>query len=330
MTHLSHNKEYSARVVVFLVYPDMGLLHMITPLTAFWLAGRLMGDVGFDGYDLVAATPSGGQVRTAEGVAIDTTAISELNCACIDTLIIPGRATNDRLFSGLDALVAQIPSVSKRARRVAVTCSAAGLLARAGLVPTDLSSLCDASPHASRITGNAVRPGISIHEDNIWISEGSCPGMNLALALIEHDCGRDIALKVSQEIQVFVNCVEAQTKPGDSWHRHAHHWGRFERLRVWLSDNLHRDDLNIEAMAARMTMSPRNLFRTFKDQFEKTPTAAVNILRVDKARQLLGNAEIPMSHVAQICGFGSVRKMRLIFINTIKISPREYRRLFAE
>ncbi|MNU38682.1 HTH-type transcriptional activator RhaS [compost metagenome] len=328
MSHLAHNNANAPRVIVFLGYPDMGLLHVVTPLTAFWLAGRLMIDAGFEGYDLMTATPSGGLVRTAEGIAINTTAFSELK-SNIDTLIIPGRYHGGKLFSGCDALVAQIPSVSKRARRIAATSGAADLLVRAGVVPTEPYNFCNSSI-PSCLDDNGMRAGISLLEENIWVSDGTCPDMDMALALIAQDCGRAIALKVSQQIQVFVNRSDEQSDIGDFRYLHPHKWGRFERMRAWLDDNLHRDDLNIEAMAARMAMSPRNLFREFKAQFGRTPTAIVTMLRVNKARQLLGDRKIAMINVAQKCGFGSVRKMRTIFQSKLKMSPKEYRRLFSE
>jgi len=103
----------------------------------------------------------------------------------------------------------------------------------------------------------------------------------------------------------------------------------FDELNRWIVGNLARADLDVEALAARAGMSPRNFARVYKERTGRTPARAVQVFRVEAARRLLENTDGPVDRIAQRCGFGDEERMRVTFQRHLGVAPRDYRRRFA-
>ncbi|MCL8302210.1 hypothetical protein [Pseudomonas mosselii] len=61
-----------SRTLLFLAYPQMGLLDLTGAQTVFWAATKARAARGLPGYRLVTASLEGGLVPTAEGLAVGT------------------------------------------------------------------------------------------------------------------------------------------------------------------------------------------------------------------------------------------------------------------
>jgi transcriptional regulator GlxA family with amidase domain len=59
-----------------------------------------------------------------------------------------------------------------------------------------------------------------------------------------------------------------------------------------------------------------------------TPAVYVEVLRVERARQLLEEARDPVELVSAHCGFGTPETMRRAFARRVGASPAEYRSRF--
>lgn len=81
------------RTVVFLAYPQMGLLDLTGAQTVFWAATKAMTERGLPGYAMHTASLAGGLMQSAEGLVVDTRALHELDGTLIDTLIVPVHRT---------------------------------------------------------------------------------------------------------------------------------------------------------------------------------------------------------------------------------------------
>ncbi|MET5116294.1 helix-turn-helix domain-containing protein, partial [Burkholderia pseudomallei] len=57
---------------------------------------------------------------------------------------------------------------------------------------------------------------------------------------------------------------------------------------------------------------------------------AVERIRVETARKLLGETELPVKQIAQGCGFGSVATLRRSFAHACDTSLHEYRERFRQ
>jgi AraC family transcriptional activator FtrA len=88
------------------------------------------------------------------------------------------------------------------------------------------------------------------------------------------------------------------------------------------------DDLSVDALAARVAMSPRTFIRHFIAATGTTPAAWVREQRVRRAEQLLERSDTTISSVARRSGFGSVDTLRRQFRRVRGVGPEAYREAF--
>src|SRR5882724_5572997 len=228
-----------------------------------------------------------------------------------------------------DALIGWIKARSKAARRIASVCSGAFLLATAGLLDgrravTHWRRCCE---FARRFPAVRLEPDpIFIRDGNIWTSAGVTAGIDLALALVEEDLGRAVALAVARHLVVFLK------RPGGQAQFSAtlalqHGDARFERLHAWMAENLRRD-LSIASLADAAGMSERSFVRHYRQATGRTPARAVEQVRAEAARHLLELGR-PVKRVAAHCGYGSEETMRRSFLRLLGATPQAYRERFS-
>ena len=161
----------------------------------------------------------------------------------------------------------------------------------------------------------------------MWTSAGVTAGIDLALALLEEDAGRDAALAVARQLVVFVQRPGGQAQFSAQLSHPPAERPTLRELQASLPDHLH-EDLSIEALAERAFMSPRNFARAFRAEVGLTPAAYVGGLRLERARLELESADVPVEEVARRCGFGTVETMRRTFRRRLHTSPSEHRDRF--
>jgi transcriptional regulator GlxA family with amidase domain len=86
-----------------------------------------------------------------------------------------------------------------------------------------------------------------------------------------------------------------------------------------------QNDLNIETLAEKVAMSPRNFSRIFTNEFGMTAAQFVERLRVDTARRLLVESDQSLEQVAERVGFGSVDTMNRAFRRQARELPSTLR-----
>lgn len=319
------------KLVVFVAFPQMGLLDLTGAQTVFWAASRYMEERGLPPYDRHTISLNGGLVSSAEGVVLETRPLSDFASAEIDTIIVPGSPHIVEVLEESATLALWLQKRHVKVRRIASVCSGAFLLAQAGLLEDKraathwamLDLLHERYP-SIRIDGDAI----FVKEGSIWTSAGVTAGIDLALALVEEDCGRDIAMKVARELVVYMKrsggqsqfSALLQSQSGDT---------SFDELHQWVVNNLHIKDLTIDAISARACMSPRNFARVYKQKTGRTPAKAIEIFRLEAARRLLEDTSHSILEIANRCGFGDEERMRITFHRNLDVSPSEYRKRFS-
>lgn len=217
-----------------------------------------------------------------------------------------------------------------QARRHGSVCTGAFLLGNAGLlgghrVATHwqyAALLAERFPDA-KVEGDRI----FVRDGNLVTSAGSSAAIDLGLALVEEDLGRDVALYVARRLVVFLK------RPGDqsqfSVHLAAQSTARSRLFDVqkYILNHL-TADLSINALARIAAMSPRNFTRVFTHEVGVSPSDYVNLTRIDVARFLLESSRLSIDAIAAKCGFGSARAMRRAFLSHIGVTPSEYRERF--
>ena len=170
---------------------------------------------------------------------------------------------------------------------------------------------------------------IYVRDGAIWTSAGVTTGIDLALALIEQDCGRPVAMHVARVLVVYLRRMGGQSQYSALLASQVESASEtFADLECWISENL-TADLRVERLAERAGMSPRNFARRYTAERKRTPARAVEGIRVDAARRALEETTDRIDDIARRCGFSNEEQLRGAFARHVGIPPRVYRARFA-
>jgi transcriptional regulator GlxA family with amidase domain len=311
--------------IVLVAFPGLQTLDLAGPAEVFSLTSRLTGG----SYEIEVVAPEGGTFITSSGLVF---APHRRLSACrgpIDTLIVPGGAgvaeaeRDERLIGWLRAAAA-------RSRRVASVCNGAFLLAKAGLLDgrratTHWAATAELQRRYPDITVES--DPIFVCDGDVWTSAGVTAGMDLALALVEADHGRDVALETARWLVLFLKRPGGQSQFSAQLSAQLAEREPLRELQSWISDNLDAD-LSVPALARRAHMSERNFARAFRREVGLTPAAYVEHARLERARQELESTDAPIDTVAGRCGFGTPETMRRAFHRHLHVNPNAYRSRF--
>jgi transcriptional regulator GlxA family with amidase domain len=318
-----------ARRVVLVVFPDLQLLDLAGPLEVFAMADRF-SDSEVSEYATEVVSPDGGVIRASNGLEIGANRAVGACRGPIDTLVVVGgRGVAQAIVD--DRLVAWIRSAAQRSRRVTSVCSGAFLLARAGLLDgrSATTHWATCARLAQLFPEVTVDPDpIFIRDGNVWTSAGVTAGMDLALALVEHDLGPDRAREIARYLVLFVQRSGGQSQFSAQLAAQRPERDTLVQLASWIADHL-GDDLSVPVLAARASMSVRNFSRRFVQEFGSTPAAYVEAVRVEAGRRLLETTRRGLTEIARDCGFGTVETMHRSFQRTIRVTPGQYRQHFS-
>ena len=319
------------RRIVFAVYDGAALLDLSGPLEAFRVAAEFALPQPPKAYECIVVSSRGGRVRTASGVDLNTKSISGLAGKPIDTLLVPGAFSVEDVTSDR-ALLQWFRRTAPACRRVCSACGGAFLLAAAGILEGHRAAThwAGASRLATEYPNIIVEPdAIFVHDRRIWTSAGGTACIDLALALIEHDAGRKIALRVARNLVVYLKRAGGQSQYSALLNAQAHtESDRFAELEQWIVENLNTD-LGVAKLARLVHMSPRNFARVYVQTRGRTPAKAVEAIRIDVARRRPEETTERIESIAEQSGFTGEERMRAAFIRSLGIPPREYRKRFA-
>jgi transcriptional regulator GlxA family with amidase domain len=324
----------NSRRIVFTAYDRISLLDLAGPLEAFRIASTFGGSspsVRLGTYECSVVSVRGGPVKTADGVALVTDSVRTLHRTQIDTLLVPGAFLVDDVTRDRD-LVQWVRKKAPTCRRVCSVCIGSFLLAAAGVLDGRRAAThwMHAPLLAARHPQVAVEPdAIFVHDGKVWSSAGVTTGIDLALALIEEDAGRQVAMNVARMLVVYLKRAGGQSQYSALLAAQAQSESEtFDPLDRWIAEHL-KEDLRVDALAERVHMSPRNFARAYAKRRGRTPAKAVEAIRVEAARRRLEETGDRIESVAEDCGFNDEEQMRCSFIRILGIPPREYRKRFA-
>jgi transcriptional regulator GlxA family with amidase domain len=314
------------RRVVIAAFPRVQTLDVHGPAEVFTTATQLSGR---SGYAVEVVAPRPGPIPTSS-VALYPDRTIERCRGPIDTLLVAGgRGVQAAVHD--ERLVGWLSDAAKRSKRVASVCTGAFLLARAGLLDGRR-----ATTHWASCSELARRhPEVEVESDPIFVRDGNVitsagvtAGMDLALALVEEDLGREVALETARWLVLFLKRPGGQAQFSAQLGAQMADREPLRELQGWLPDHL-GEDLSVPALARRACMSERNFARAFRDETGMTPAAYVEVARVESARMALETGDVPVETIARQAGFGTVETMRRAFRRRVGVSPNGYRGRFS-
>jgi transcriptional regulator GlxA family with amidase domain len=319
----------NGRVVELLVYPAVQLLDVAGPLQVFSSANDIVAERGEARPYVLRVVARGGRgVLASAGLGLTPQGLPRAD-APVDTLLIAGGPGVEAAAADA-ALVHWVRRRAGKARRVASVCTGAFLLAASGMLDGRRAathwSFC--AEFARRFPAVRVEPDpIFVRDGAIWTSAGVTAGIDLALALVEQDLGRSVALAVARYLVVFLKRPGGQAQFSAALSLQAAD-DRFGALHDWMIAHL-AGDLSLPALARRAAMSERSFSRHYLQATGLTPARAVERLRVEAAQRLLTESHQPIKRIVRRCGFGSEETMRRSFLRLLAATPQDYRMRFS-
>lgn len=321
---MKSRKLNSPRRVLIVAPPRVTLQDLTGPYEVFSRAARCMPGA----YTvLVASFGPGVRVRTKFGLPITADRTFAKIDLPVDTVIVAGSevAVDDPPDT---RFVQWLCKASAGARRTAAVCVGTFHLAQAGLLAGRR-----ATTHWGYVAKLRERyPDILVddrpiytRDGGLYTSAGITAGIDLSLALVEEDCGAEVARHVARELVVFLQRPADQPQLSAALALRMAERDPLRHLQGWVPEHL---DLvrGVEDLAAEANMSLRNFSRMFRRETGSTPAAWLRELRVEEARRRLGDSRDSVAGVARRAGYGSERTLRRSLNQRDGESPARYRR----
>ncbi len=137
--------------------------------------------------------------------------------------------------------------------------------------------------------------------------------MEFMLTLLEHR--KELAPDMEDEVR---------DGPGDDVMR------RLMMVTDYIKNNLTADDLSQGAMAEMAGISREYFSRIFKNVTGMNYTKWLNMIRLEKATELLSDDKRPLTEIAMMSGFQSIPSFNRVFREEKGMAPGEYRVLFVK
>lgn len=314
------------RSVAMVVYPGIIPLDVVGPLQVFSLINLMRGEAS---YDVKTVAEHAAPIPTDMGFAlVPAQTVDDLELP-VDTLLVAGAA--DVTSGSSAALLAWLKQAAPQARRFGSICTGAFTLGAAGLL--EGKRVTTHWLYAERLAQGC--PATSVDIDSIYIKDGNLytsagitAGIDLALALVEEDFGRDFALEVTRHLVLYFKRSGGQSQFSTLLRGAFSETPMIARIQQWCVDNI-ADDLSVAAMVRRSAMSERNFARLFREQAGRTPADYVATVRLDAARRLLEESQESVDAIAARCGMGNAAALRRLFIKRLGVTPQHYRARFS-
>jgi transcriptional regulator GlxA family with amidase domain len=316
------------KIMAMLALPGVQLLDVSGPLDVFAEANRQHGR---DIYRPLVIGASRGPIISSSGVrllpdrVIGAAAEDEM-----DTLLVAGTPEAANMVYPV-RLVAWLGDASRRARRYGSVCSGALLLARTGLLDgRHVTTHWAVADHLA-----SAHPRIFVDRDAIHVRDGRArtaagvtAGMDLALALVEEDLGRDIATRIAGQLVMYFKRPGGQMQFSRAGHAAPLGRSALQEIQRWVVANpaMHHD---VASLARRMELSPRHFARLFRAEVGMTPASWVEAARISAARTLLEQGRGALKQVAARSGFTDANTFRRAFMRHAGVSPAEYRKRYV-
>ncbi|HEY2049129.1 MAG TPA: GlxA family transcriptional regulator [Caulobacteraceae bacterium] len=315
----------TTRTVGVLAVPGVQMLDVAGPLDVFAEANSQTGSKVYD-LRVVGAEP--GPITTSAGARLAPDLVAGRDACVFDTLLAAG-APHIHESEPDERLLDWLREQAKRTRRIGSVCSGAWMLAAAGLLEgRRITTHWDVADRLKQRFPNVIVEIDALHVSDgpVRTSAGVTAGLDLSLALVEEDVGREIAKSVAAQLVMFFKRPGGQLQFSRRGEVHPAGRSSLQEVQRWALANLSAD-LDTQVLADRAGLSARHFVRIFQAEIGLTPATWVETARVETARQLL-EAGDPPKKAAGEAGFRDIDTFRRAFVRQVGVTPAEYRRRY--
>jgi transcriptional regulator GlxA family with amidase domain len=328
-------KPEQIKHIVIIVPPMTSILDIAGPLEVFAKTIDYVrdysphADMSYKTH--VLSVGSENMVITSSGLAVMCEGGLETVDYAIDTVIVAGKGNPDASDPALYPLVNWLKDNAPGVRRICSICAGAYMLAEAGLLDGRRATThwrnCDLM--AKRYPAVKIENDpIYIKDGNIYTSAGISTGMDLSLALVEEDFGRDVAVNVARVLVLYLKRPGNQSQFSNVLMHQTVDHKPIRQIQEWVIDHLD-EALTVEQLADKAMMSPRNFARVFLRETGITPAKYIEKVRVETARRRLEETRLTIDEISSECGVGNADSLRRLFLRHLKTTPSDYRKSFS-
>lgn len=321
--------------VVLIAPPKTSLLDIAGPMEVFSKAADYIENyfphITGGSYVLhVLSTEKSKTVITAAGLPIICEGgIGSVNYE-IDTILVSG-IPNAPVNMVSKEILTWLKEKSTSVRRLGSICAGAFILAAAGLLDGKRATthwrVCDKlQKHYPGV--KVEKDPIFVKDGNIYTSAGISTGMDLSLAMVEEDYGRDIAVAVARQLVLYLKRPGNQSQFSNILTHQNVDYQPVSDVQNWIMEHLD-EPLSVEILAEKASMSPRNFARVFLRETGTTPAKYIEKLRLETARRRLEETKLTLDEISSECGVGNADGLRRLFLRHMKTNPSDYRRSFG-
>lgn len=304
--------------VLVLLLPDVHLQDMAGPVQVLTEASHLGG-----AYQLLYCGTSNA-VRSAQGLLLaDLAPLPDPRPG--DIVLVPG--TSSETLDQLRPPVDWLRAAAKAGARMTSACSGAFALGRAGLLDGRrctthwkvVERLQAENPRA-----RVIENRLFVEDGEIVTSAGVASGIDMALALVERDFGPLVVARVAREMVVYLRRNGDQEQRSVYLDHRMHLHPGVHRVQDWMVANADRK-ATLEDLARIAAMSPRHLARVFRQATGVTPKQFAAKVKVQVARDLLGDPQRTVEAIASSVGFEDARQLRRLWKQSFGVSIAAFR-----
>jgi len=318
------------RTILIVVYDQINIFSLMSVVEALTSVNFRYADRPGLHYDVRIVSLRGGLIKAWNGYHIDSEPLERIEAGPFDTLIIAGGWGFADAMHDQD-LIQWIISATERCRRTCVIGAGLFLAAEAGLLKNRRVAIHPViHKHFSKRypSCDADQQAVFTRDGTLWTTAGMSATIDMALAMIEDDLGRPVAIDIARFFAVYVK-RRAEERQLSAVLESQCNSDRFEELHAWIRANL-SSRLTLGLLASKAGMSVRSFSRIYAATFGQTPMAFVQAARVDAAARALASTTDRVSKISYACGFPSDEQMRRHFVARYGMSPRRYRMLEGE
>lgn len=98
----------------------------------------------------------------------------------------------------------------------------------------------------------------------------------------------------------------------------------FDQAIQFMNDR-YAEPITVDSVAAAVNCSARYLNKLFRQKRQDSPARALMRIRLEKAKQLLANTELPLHEIAKHVAYSDIRALSRIFKKEVGLTPQQYR-----
>ena len=310
--------------IAFLGFDGVQMLDLVGPLEALQMAKDPAGQPYYTIF-IVSDQPT---FTSSTGIKVAADKLIEADIE-FDTLIIPG-GEGTRNPDVAARLKPWLTDYFDRAQRVLSICTGIFLVA-------DHPYLTDkevATHWAFSRLLQSWYPRLKVNHERLFIKQGKfyssagvLSGIDLALHIIEEDCGLDIASQVAKYLVTYLKRSGFQSQFSEPLKFQFTDNSKLKRANKWLIDNLNKS-FTVKNLADSIHISERHLNRLIQTEYHMTTGKYIEHVRLEQAKNYLMKQAVAIDTVASQVGFNSSDAFRRSFRRKYGINPSSYVRQF--